>query len=258
MPEPGNPQSLNRYAYVYNNPLRYHDPSGHCPWCIVAAKVLLQTAADVVLDALIARATGTEFHLVESLAVNAALNVTTMGVGGTVAKAGRLATLAKAASYVDDAARAARIAAWTSRFAGAGPEILHGVERLAKIIESPNVFPPFRYALQKQLERAEMLYKQGVLQGVEVAIEGGRVDFVLITNELVEFKYWRQSYIAKNVDELADQLKRYQASGRPVILELGRTKTNPITDAYLDKLLKALQREGVNITREQIRIVDLE
>jgi hypothetical protein len=29
VPAPGNPQSLNRYAYVYNNPLRYTDPSGH-------------------------------------------------------------------------------------------------------------------------------------------------------------------------------------------------------------------------------------
>ena len=31
MPEPANPQSLNRYSYVYNNPLRYTDPYGHCP-----------------------------------------------------------------------------------------------------------------------------------------------------------------------------------------------------------------------------------
>ena len=29
VPEPGNPQALNRYAYVLNNPLRYNDPSGH-------------------------------------------------------------------------------------------------------------------------------------------------------------------------------------------------------------------------------------
>ncbi len=31
VPEPGNPQSLNRYAYVYNNPLRYIDDDGHLP-----------------------------------------------------------------------------------------------------------------------------------------------------------------------------------------------------------------------------------
>jgi len=29
VPAPGNPQSLNRYSYVLNNPLRYTDPSGH-------------------------------------------------------------------------------------------------------------------------------------------------------------------------------------------------------------------------------------
>ena len=31
VPDPVNPQSLNRFAYVYNNPLLYTDPSGHCP-----------------------------------------------------------------------------------------------------------------------------------------------------------------------------------------------------------------------------------
>jgi len=30
VPDPINPQSLNRFAYVYNNPLKYTDPSGHC------------------------------------------------------------------------------------------------------------------------------------------------------------------------------------------------------------------------------------
>jgi len=29
VPEPGNPQALNRYTYTINNPLKYIDPSGH-------------------------------------------------------------------------------------------------------------------------------------------------------------------------------------------------------------------------------------
>ena len=31
------PRSLNKYSYTYNNPLRYTDPSGHCPPCAAAA-----------------------------------------------------------------------------------------------------------------------------------------------------------------------------------------------------------------------------
>jgi hypothetical protein len=36
VPAPGDPQSLNRYAYTLNNPLKYTDPTGHmqqCPDC---------------------------------------------------------------------------------------------------------------------------------------------------------------------------------------------------------------------------------
>jgi RHS repeat-associated protein len=31
VPGAGNPQALNRYSMVLNNPLRYTDPTGHCP-----------------------------------------------------------------------------------------------------------------------------------------------------------------------------------------------------------------------------------
>ena len=34
VPAPGDPQSLNRYSYVGNRPVRFTDPTGHCPMCI--------------------------------------------------------------------------------------------------------------------------------------------------------------------------------------------------------------------------------
>jgi RHS repeat-associated protein len=37
IPNPANPQSLNRYTYSYNNPVRYYDSDGHCfPFCTAA------------------------------------------------------------------------------------------------------------------------------------------------------------------------------------------------------------------------------
>jgi len=34
IPDQTNPQSWNRFSYTFNNPIRYSDPSGHCPVCI--------------------------------------------------------------------------------------------------------------------------------------------------------------------------------------------------------------------------------
>ena len=45
------PQSLNKYAYTHNNPLRYTDPNGHCPEC-------LEEIAEVVVTVGTAAATG--------------------------------------------------------------------------------------------------------------------------------------------------------------------------------------------------------
>ena len=45
MPDPGNPQDLNRYSYVRNNPLFYVDPSGH-----VVAEFLAYLTRDYVVN----------------------------------------------------------------------------------------------------------------------------------------------------------------------------------------------------------------
>jgi hypothetical protein len=62
VPRPSDPQSLNRYAFVVNNPLKYVDPSGHepkdpCPdnWCNVTPVGLVQSsdfAADLNMRSL--------------------------------------------------------------------------------------------------------------------------------------------------------------------------------------------------------------
>ena len=48
VPGAGNPQSLNRYTYVYNNPLVYIDPSGHWPsWLDCTLGSFYQLANDL-------------------------------------------------------------------------------------------------------------------------------------------------------------------------------------------------------------------
>jgi RHS repeat-associated protein len=44
VPSPGNPQALNRYSYVLNNPLAYKDPNGH--WPIPNAVAMLQSTVN--------------------------------------------------------------------------------------------------------------------------------------------------------------------------------------------------------------------
>jgi RHS repeat-associated protein len=43
-----NPQSLNLYSYVYNNPLSKADPDGHCPVCIEEAEEVLEEASPYI------------------------------------------------------------------------------------------------------------------------------------------------------------------------------------------------------------------
>ncbi len=54
VPDPKNPQTLNRYSYVNNNPVKYTDPSGHCVFG-------LDTLVCVIIGGIIAGALGYEY-----------------------------------------------------------------------------------------------------------------------------------------------------------------------------------------------------
>ena len=54
VPQPGNPQALNRYSYTLNNPVRYTDPSGHAAFIDADANLLENPATGSVMVADIA------------------------------------------------------------------------------------------------------------------------------------------------------------------------------------------------------------
>lgn len=46
----GNPQSLNLYSYVNNNPTTTRDPDGHCPACVEALEELAESPAGQAVE----------------------------------------------------------------------------------------------------------------------------------------------------------------------------------------------------------------
>jgi RHS repeat-associated protein len=66
VPEPGNPQSLNRFAYCLNNPVRYVDPTGHWPdWYQPIRGAIVQYANDMTLGF-----AGEAYRLINSLSID--------------------------------------------------------------------------------------------------------------------------------------------------------------------------------------------
>jgi hypothetical protein len=144
VPQPGNPQNLNRYAYALANPLKYRDPSGH--W--------VETAWDIVnigWDIYQVKEDPSALNigcLIVDLAA-AALPFVPAGVGllahgGTAAKLGaevvthgdEVADAARVLSHVDDTLGATRLLGRTveglERFKTAGREVLPDVVKAFK------------------------------------------------------------------------------------------------------------------------------
>ena len=179
------------------------------------------------------------------------------GVGAIIHGGKGAKTAVEVAAHADDILDVAKGIQWAERFAGASPEVMKGIEWLEKLVKNEKIPAQFRRGFAAELLRAEELYKAGQLKAVEAVVEGGRVDLILVTDEIVEIKYWRQSYAEANIKKLLKQIQTYQATGHPVILEFAQTKTEPISEAFIEKLLRAAQDANVPLTREQIHIITL-
>jgi RHS repeat-associated protein len=106
VPEPGNPQALNRYAYVNNNPLKYTDPSGH--WLETAWDIL-----NIAWDIQEIRQDPGNLWTWGALVVDVgtALLPGVPAFAGVVSKGGKAAKAAvEVASHADEAVDAARMA----------------------------------------------------------------------------------------------------------------------------------------------------
>ncbi len=156
VPEPGNPQSLNRYAYVTNNPLMYNDPSGH--W--------LETAWDVISIAWdvyeITRDPHNTWNWVALAAdIGAAVLPAVPAVAGVAVRGGKAAKAAvEVASHVDEAAEAVQAIAHADEAA----DIARAATNLAEIT---NPLPGTRR------------FARALPENVARLIEAGRTDIPL-------------------------------------------------------------------------------
>ncbi|PKO20200.1 MAG: hypothetical protein CVU38_21385, partial [Chloroflexi bacterium HGW-Chloroflexi-1] len=102
VPQPGNPQALNRYSYTLNNPIKYRDPSGH--W--------VESALDIAFigyDIYDIKTNGLTWTSGLSLAADVAGLLLPVVTGGGLLVRGltHADDVAKVVSHVDDVAKAA-------------------------------------------------------------------------------------------------------------------------------------------------------
>jgi len=219
--------------YSLGNPLKYRDPSGHCPQCAVAAA---------------SAPFGPPGWLVGGVLIAA------LTVGGVL-----LADAAIDAAHTPSqpALQASGGVAYPSPPSPDDPfqDLSEAAQNRIKshrgILENSRVNPAYKQGLRAQLRRAEELARQGQLEDYEASFGRNRFDLTLKGGDrVIEVKYWTQSYTQRSFHSLVDQLLKQQATGKEVILNMYQTQGDSITWEYWTELLKKLAAEGVTLSDE--------
>jgi RHS repeat-associated protein len=135
IPDAYNPLAYDRYSYVYNNPVRYTDPSGHCIWdlCIVEGIGLIELALVVGGAATAAYLAHPDAREAVTSGIADMFDLASQGVNSTVE---RLRSLAKASGpkplTPDEQKHADKLTKGIDDFLAGHPDLPEEAEQVAE------------------------------------------------------------------------------------------------------------------------------
>jgi hypothetical protein len=218
---PANPQQLNRYAYVTNNPLRYSDPTGHCGKSSFGDTAITVMSGDCTRRAYeaLTRADTTEGQVVSgAVMVASAVGAGAGWAGGILlAVAGGQAVVgaiaggsgtAEAASVGGTVAAAASADGNpTNELESAAPAIARAQSLINNVVQTElsNTRLSFAPEYNPAIKFPEMgrALPQTYTQIGPAAIEGGRAEVLkTIVHEEMHHRLWSRYGTAFNVEQV--------------------------------------------------------
>jgi RHS repeat-associated protein len=167
VPAPGYPGDFDRYSYARNSPVRWNDPSGHCPWCFGAIIGGLVGGVNSGVTYAITNQ-GESFNGGEFAAALVAGVVAGALVGSGI---GLVAGASTAATAVGTSSAAAIATASTTATSLIGAGTSAGVSGLAYMAQTPGNFETIPFVVDSAVAGAVGYLSPGQGLGTKIALE---------------------------------------------------------------------------------------